>query len=108
MTERKEKRREEIYVHEAECGGSCSSPFLRVRNWRRRTARQGVGARVCGNVHQRRRFRDAAVDLEEAKIIIEGDTATVYPVGLEFAMELMSLEFTLTKEDGVWRLNYQD
>ena len=48
---------------------------------------------------------DAEVYLEDAETVIEADTATVAPIGLEGAFGSVDLELYLTKEaDGVWRV----
>ena len=47
---------------------------------------------------------EAEIDLEYAKIQIDGDTATVYPVDMMAMFGSATVEFKLKKEDdGVWR-----
>ena len=49
-------------------------------------------------------LNDAEVDLEEAEITIEEKTATAYPVQLSAAFGSATIEFSLAKEDGTWRI----
>ena len=48
---------------------------------------------------------DVEINLEEAEITIDGDTATVYPMDASADMGAVTFELTLKKEeDGVWRI----
>jgi len=47
---------------------------------------------------------DAEVFLEDAETEIDGSTATVYPIDLSTAAGDVTIEFTLTKEEGGWLL----
>ena len=49
-------------------------------------------------------LEDIAVDIDGAMTTIDGDTAMVSPVEVEGVMGAMSLDFTLTKEEGVWAI----
>ncbi len=45
---------------------------------------------------------DIEVGVSELEVTVDGDSATAYPVDLDSAAGAMTLEFSLTKEDGVW------
>jgi hypothetical protein len=47
---------------------------------------------------------DLEVGIEDAKTVIEGETATVSPVELEGSFGGMSMEITLKKEGDAWRV----
>lgn len=49
--------------------------------------------------------QNVEIKLDEAKITIDGDTATVYPIDASADMGSVTVELTLKKEaDGVWRI----
>jgi len=51
---------------------------------------------------------DVEVFHEEAEITIEDGVATVYPIDLSSSAGSVTIEFTLTKEDGGWMMTGMD
>lgn len=47
-------------------------------------------------------FKDVEVSLDDAEIVIDGDTASVYPIDYATLYGGITIELTLAKEDGVW------
>jgi ketosteroid isomerase-like protein len=49
-------------------------------------------------------LEDVEVNVEDAEVTIEGDSATVSPVELDGVFGVMSFGITLKKENGTWRI----
>lgn len=53
--------------------------------------------------------QNAVINLEDAKVTIDKDTATVYPIAASADMGSVTIEVTMKKEaDGVWRITTAD